>query len=107
MNQLMRRMKKHRQRGRMKQYYLRFFSSKSCPTGATAARLRPESRAVKITRRKPGRAVAPGAIEEARAWIDTVDLEGADAAIATELRKEISSRLGFARSTWFLGYLTL
>jgi excinuclease ABC subunit A len=45
-------------------------------------------------------------IEDARTWIDSVDLKGADAAIALELRKEISSRLGFLVNVG-LGYLTL
>jgi excinuclease ABC subunit A len=102
-NQLMRRMKNTSSED-MKQYYLRFFSSKSCPS-CHAARLRPESRAVKIAGESLD-ALSHRRIEEARAWIETVDLKGADLAIATELRKEISSRLGFLVNVG-LGYLTL
>jgi excinuclease ABC subunit A len=102
-NQLMRRMKSTASED-MKQYYLRFFSSKSCPACA-GARLRPESRAVKIAGESLD-ALSHLRIEEARRWVDTVALEGADAQVAAELRKEISSRLGFLVNVG-LGYLTL
>jgi excinuclease ABC subunit A len=102
-NQLMRRMKSTASED-MKQYYLRFFSSKLCPACA-GARLRPESRAVKIAGESLD-ALSHLRIEEARHWVDSVALEGADAQVAAELRKEISSRLGFLVNVG-LGYLTL
>jgi len=102
-NQLMRRMKSTSSED-MKQYYLRFFSSKVCPT-CQGARLRPESRAVKIAGESLD-ALSHQRIEQARAWIDSVPLKGADAEIAAELRKEIGSRLGFLVNVG-LGYLTL
>src|SRR6188768_966793 len=102
-NQLMRRMKSTSSED-MKQYYLRFFSSKVCPT-CHGARLRPESRAVKIAGESLD-TLSHQRIEQARAWIDSVPLKGADAEIAAELRKEIGSRLGFLVNVG-LGYLTL
>ncbi len=102
-NQLMRRMKSTSSED-MKQYYLRFFSSKPCPA-CGGARLRPESRAVKIAGESLD-ALSHKRIEEARSWIESAALKGADAEIAAELRKEISSRLGFLVNVG-LGYLTL
>jgi excinuclease ABC subunit A len=102
-NQLMRRMKNTTSED-MKQYYLRFFSSKPCHT-CGGARLRAESRAVLIAGESLD-ALSRRRIEEARSWIESAALTGADAEIAAELRKEISSRLGFLVNVG-LGYLTL
>lgn len=102
-NQLMRRMKNTSSED-MKQYYLRFFSSALCPS-CRGARLRPESRAVKIAGESLD-ALSHRRIEQARDWIESMGLAGADAEIASELRKEISSRLGFLVNVG-LGYLTL
>jgi excinuclease ABC subunit A len=102
-NQLMRRMKNTTSE-EMKQYYLRFFSSKPCHT-CGGARLRAESRAVLIAGESLD-ALSHRRIEEARSWIESAALKGADAEIAAELRKEISSRLGFLVNVG-LGYLTL
>jgi excinuclease ABC subunit A len=102
-NQLMRRLKQTTSED-MKQYYLRFFSNKPCPT-CGGARLRPESRAVRIEGMSID-ALSRLRIEEAATWIKDVPLSGADAAIAEELRKEIGARLGFLVNVG-LGYLTL
>jgi excinuclease ABC subunit A len=102
-NQLMRRMRQTTSED-MKQWYLRYFSSKPCPACA-GARLKAESRAVKIA----GMSLtdlSEQRIEEAVRWIDSVELKGADVEIAQELRKEIRARLGFLLNVG-LGYLTL
>jgi len=102
-NQLMRRMRSTASED-MKQWYMRYFSSKPCPT-CKGARLKAESRAVKIE----GMSLtdlAEKRIEEALRWIDGVALKGADLEIAVELRKEIKARLGFLLNVG-LGYLTL
>jgi excinuclease ABC subunit A len=102
-NQLMRRMRQTSSED-MKQWYLRYFSSKPCPA-CDGARLRAESRAVTVA----GMALtklSQQRIEEAAAWIDSVELKGADLEIAVELRKEIRARLGFLVNVG-LGYLTL
>jgi excinuclease ABC subunit A len=102
-NQLMRRLKQTTSED-MKQYYLRFFSSKPCPA-CQGARLRPESRAVVIEGMSID-GLSKLRIEQAAEWIKTVPLSGADATIAEELRKEIGARLGFLVNVG-LGYLTL
>jgi excinuclease ABC subunit A len=102
-NQLMRRMRQTASED-MKQWYMRYFSSKPCHT-CDGARLKAESRAVKIA----GMSLtdlSEKRIEEAAAWVDGVALKGADLEIAVELRKEIRSRLGFLVNVG-LGYLTL
>ncbi len=102
-NQLMRRMRATSSED-MKQWYMRYFSSKPCPT-CHGARLKAESRAVKIA----GTSLtdlAEKRIEEALKWVDGVELKGADQEIAVELRKEIRARLGFLLNVG-LGYLTL
>jgi excinuclease ABC subunit A len=102
-NQLMRRLRQTTSED-MKQWYLRYFSSKPCPA-CRGARLKPESRAVKIA----GLGIAELSelrIEQAARWIDHVELSGADREIALELRKEIRARLGFLVNVG-LGYLTL
>jgi excinuclease ABC subunit A len=102
-NQLMRRMRATSSED-MKQWYMRYFSSKPCPT-CHGARLKAESRAVKIA----GTSLtdlAEKRIEEALRWVDGVELKGADQEIAVELRKEIRARLGFLLNVG-LGYLTL
>ncbi|MDF3065439.1 MAG: Excinuclease subunit [Polyangiaceae bacterium] len=102
-NQLMRRMRATSSED-MKQWYMRYFSSKPCPT-CRGARLKAESRAVKIS----GMSLtdlAEKRIEDALRWVDGVELKGADQEIAVELRKEIRARLGFLLNVG-LGYLTL
>ncbi|HWV37006.1 MAG TPA: excinuclease ABC subunit UvrA [Vulgatibacter sp.] len=102
-NQLMRRFKQTTSE-HMKKHYLRFFSDKAC-SACGGARLRPESRAVKIH----GLAIhelAHDTIAGAHAWLRDLPLEGSEEEIARELRKEILSRLGFLLDVG-LGYLTL
>ena len=88
----------------MRQYYLRFFSDKPCPT-CHGARLRPEAAGGAGARQDARRAVAadhrrgPGVSLRAHA----VQPGGAG---GRELLKEIRSRLGFLLDVGF-GYLTL
>jgi excinuclease ABC subunit A len=102
-HQLMRRLKATESE-EMKAYYLRYFSDKPCPD-CEGRRLRPESRAVKVAERSID-AVCAETIALAHAWVKSAPLAGADAEIATELRKEILARLGFLLDVG-LGYLTL
>ncbi|HYP90753.1 MAG TPA: excinuclease ABC subunit UvrA, partial [Polyangiaceae bacterium] len=102
-NQLMRRMRATSSED-MKQWYLRYFSSKPCPA-CHGARLKAESRAVKIAGVSLSD-ISEMRIEEAAKWIDGVELKGADLEIAVELRKEIRARLGFLVNVG-LSYLTL
>ncbi|AKU90092.1 excinuclease ABC subunit UvrA [Vulgatibacter incomptus] len=102
-NQLMRRFKQTASE-QMKRYYMRFFSDKPC-SDCGGARLRPESRAVKIH----GLAIhelARDTISGAHSWLKELPLKGSEEEIAKELRKEILSRLGFLLDVG-LGYLTL
>jgi excinuclease ABC subunit A len=88
----------------MRQYYLKFFSDKPCPT-CKAERLKPESRAVKVA----GRSIVELSrltIGEAIKFLDTMELTATEAKIAAELTKEIRSRLGFLENVG-LTYLTL
>ena len=71
----------------------------------SAARLRAESRAVRISGTSLSD-LSERRIEEASTWIEKVELSGADREIAVELRKEIQARLGFLVNVG-LGYLTL
>ncbi|HYO95962.1 MAG TPA: excinuclease ABC subunit UvrA [Polyangiaceae bacterium] len=102
-NQLMRRLKSTGSE-EMKQYYLRFFSNKPCPA-CRGARLRPESRAVRVHGLSIDQ-LSAYRIEEADAWVRKLPLGGSEARIAEELQKEIGSRLGFLVNVG-LGYLTL
>src|SRR5262249_2393929 len=92
LNQLMRRMKATGSE-EMKQHYLKYFSDKPC-TDCEGARLRPESRAVKVGG-KTIDAINHMTIDEAHAFVASLALGEADAIIATELKKEILARLGF------------
>ena len=102
-HQLLRRMKATGSE-EMKQWYMRYFSNKPC-LACGGARLREESRSVRIGDLSLP-ALVGKTIEEALAWTRDVELVGADATIAVELRREISSRLGFLVNVG-LGYLTL
>jgi excinuclease ABC subunit A len=102
-NQMMRRLKATESE-EMKQYYLRFFSSKPCPA-CRGGRLRPESRAVMIHGKSIDQ-VSALRIEAALEWITKLPLKGAEARIGEELQKEIGARLGFLVNVG-LGYLTL
>ncbi len=102
-NQLLRRLKATHSDD-MKQYYLRWFSDKPCPA-CEGARLRPESRAVKV-----GDAglheLSRMTIADAVAFVSTLKLSGERARVAAELTKEIRARLGFLVDVG-LSYLTL
>jgi excinuclease ABC subunit A len=88
----------------MRTYYMKFFSDKPCPT-CGGERLRPESRAVKVH----GRSIVDLSrltIGEASQFLRELPLTATEAKIATELLKEIRSRLGFLVDVG-LSYLTL
>ncbi|WNG15721.1 excinuclease ABC subunit UvrA [Cystobacter fuscus] len=85
-------------------YYQKFFSDKPCPT-CDGARLKPESRAVKVH----GRSIVDLSrltIGDALRWLKELKLTETERKIATELLKEIRSRLGFLEDVG-LNYLTL
>ncbi|MFT3841795.1 MAG: excinuclease ABC subunit UvrA [Myxococcaceae bacterium] len=88
----------------MRQYYLKFFSDKPCPT-CKGERLRPESRAVKVH----GESlvdVSRMTVAKSHTWLDEMPLNTTEKKIAGELLKEIRSRLGFLVDVG-LSYLTL
>jgi excinuclease ABC subunit A len=102
-NQLMRRFKQTESET-MRRYYMRYFSTKPCTTCA-GARLKPESRAVKLH----GKGIVDASaltIDTAFAWLNGLPLGDTEEKIAHELIKEIRNRLGFLRNVG-LGYLTL
>ena len=103
LNQLYRRFKSTGSEA-MRRYYMRFFSDKPCPA-CGGERLRPESRAVRV--RGVGIVgLSRKTIREALAWLDGLELKGAEARIAEELLKEIKNRLRFLVDVG-LSYLTL
>jgi excinuclease ABC subunit A len=88
----------------MKTYYQKFFSDKPCPS-CKGERLKPESRAVKVH----GRTIVDLSkltITEAQRFLTELQLSENERKIATELLKEIRSRLTFLVDVG-LGYLTL
>ncbi len=88
----------------MRQYYMKFFSDKPCPT-CGGARLRPESRSVKVGG-KTLVELSQLTIQESHDFLAALPLTPTDAKIAAELLKEIRSRLGFLQNVG-LNYLTL
>ena len=88
----------------MRRYYMKFFSDKPCPV-CEGERLKPESRAVRVHGESIV-SVSKKTITEARGFLDAMPLTKNEAKIATELLKEIKSRLGFLVDVG-LGYLTL
>ena len=88
----------------MRRYYMKFFSDKPCPT-CEGARLRPESRAVKV-HTKTLVDFSTLTIGDAIAFLGGMPLSTNEQTIATELLKEIRSRLGFLQNVG-LTYLTL
>jgi excinuclease ABC subunit A len=102
-HQLMRRFKQTESE-QMRRYYMRYFSSKPC-TSCQGARLKPESRAVRIQ----GKGIVELSkltIDEAHDFATGLPLTTTEEKIARELLKEIKNRLGFLRNVG-LGYLTL
>jgi excinuclease ABC subunit A len=85
-------------------YYQKFFSDKPCPTCA-GARLKRESRAVKVRKRSLVD-LSHMTIGDALGWLKDLSLSETERKIATELLKEIRSRLGFLVDVG-LNYLTL
>lgn len=102
-NRLMRRFSQTRSE-RAKRWYGRFMGNAVCPT-CRGSRLRAESAAVRV-----GLAsiveISSKTVADARQFFEDLALEGAHAAIAAELLKEIRSRLDFLRAVG-LDYLSL
>ena len=88
----------------MRRYYMKFFSNKPCPSCA-GERLKRESRAVKV-HGKTLVELSQLTIAEALQFLEKLPLSATEAKIATELLKEIRSRLGFLVDVG-LSYLTL
>jgi excinuclease ABC subunit A len=88
----------------MRTYYQKFFSNKPCPT-CKGDRLKPESRAVKVHSRSLVE-LSKLTISEALRFLADMSLTENERKIATELLKEIRSRLSFLVDVG-LGYLTL
>jgi excinuclease ABC subunit A len=100
---MMRRMRET-QSEEMRQYYQRFLSNLPCSM-CGGKRVRPEALGVRIGGLNIAEATATS-VEAAYRFFDELALKGAEATIATELLKEIRSRLRFLRDVG-LGYLTL
>ncbi|HEV8253476.1 MAG TPA: excinuclease ABC subunit UvrA, partial [Vicinamibacteria bacterium] len=103
MNSLMRRMRETQSED-MRSYYQRFLSNRPC-SACGGRRIRTEALGVKVAGRNVAEVTALS-VEAAYEFFDTLQLAGAEAVIATELLKEIRSRLRFLRDVG-LGYLTL
>jgi excinuclease ABC subunit A len=103
MNSLMRRMRETQSED-MRSYYQRFLSNRPC-SACGGRRIRTEALGVKVAGRNVAEVTALS-VETAYEFFDTLQLTGAEAVIATELLKEIRSRLRFLRDVG-LGYLTL
>jgi excinuclease ABC subunit A len=88
----------------MRTYYQKFFSDKPCPT-CEGARLKPESRAVRVHKQSIVD-LSRMTIGEALKWMSGMELTQTERKIATELLKEIRSRLTFLEDVG-LAYLTL
>ncbi len=102
-NSMMRRMRETKSE-EMRQYYQRFLSSRPC-SACGGRRVRPEALGVKIAGRSIAEVTALS-VAEAHAFFDTLELAGSEAKIASELLKEIRSRLRFLLDVG-LTYLTL
>ncbi|MGA9521114.1 MAG: excinuclease ABC subunit UvrA [Myxococcaceae bacterium] len=88
----------------MRRYYMKFFSDKPCPA-CEGARLRPESRAVRV-HGKTLIDLSRMTIGDSLTFLRELPLKGAEEKVAGELLREISSRLGFLVNVG-LTYLTL
>jgi excinuclease ABC subunit A len=102
-NSMMRRMRETKSED-MRQYYQRFLSSRPC-SACTGQRIRPEALGVKIGGRTITEVTARS-VADAYDFFTSLRLEGAEARIASELLKEIRSRLRFLLDVG-LTYLTL
>jgi excinuclease ABC subunit A len=88
----------------MRQLYTRYFREARCRT-CKGQRLRPESRAVFVAERSLVEVTAM-TVSAAAQHFETMKLAGARAQIATEILKEVRTRLGFLLNVG-LDYLTL
>ena len=102
-NSMMRRMRETRSED-MRQHYQKFLSSRAC-SACEGRRIRPEAMGVKIAGRTISEVTAQS-VADAYGFFDSLELKGAEAKIATELLKEIRSRLRFLLDVG-LTYLTL
>ena len=102
-NSMLRRMRETRSE-EMRQHYQRFLSSRPC-SACGGRRIRPEALGVRIADRTIADVTALS-IAESLAFFDSLELQGAEAKIASELLKEIRSRLRFLLDVG-LTYLTL
>ncbi|MFK7896165.1 MAG: excinuclease ABC subunit UvrA [Myxococcota bacterium] len=100
---LMRRFRETKSEG-MKKWYAKYMADTACTT-CEGTRLKEESAAVRVA----GRTlvdISAMTVDEAHAFFSTIKLKGADLKIATEVLKEIRSRLDFLAAVG-LGYLSL
>ncbi len=102
-NSLMRRMRETHSE-EMRQYYQKFLSSRPC-SACGGRRIRAEALGVKIAGRNIAE-VTSDSVADAHRFFDELSLKGSEAKIATELLKEIRSRLRFLLDVG-LSYLTL
>ena len=102
-NSMMRRMRET-QSEEMRHDYQRFLSNRPC-SACGGRRVRPEALGVKLGGKNITEITALS-ISQAYEFFGALELRGAEATIATELLKEIRSRLRFLRDVG-LGYLTL
>jgi excinuclease ABC subunit A len=102
-NSMMRRMRETHSED-MRQYYQKFLSNRPC-SACGGRRIRAEALGVKVGARSIAEVVA-FSVADAYAFFEGLDLKGSEAKIATELLKEIRSRLKFLLDVG-LGYLTL
>ena len=102
-NSMLRRMRETKSE-EMRQYYQKYLSSRPC-SACDGRRIRAEALGVKIAGRTIAEVTALS-VAEAFAFFDTLALTGAEAKIASELLKEIRSRLRFLLDVG-LNYLTL
>ncbi|MEM9174958.1 MAG: excinuclease ABC subunit UvrA, partial [Myxococcota bacterium] len=100
---LMRRFKDTKSEG-MKRWYGKYMANTACTT-CDGTRLRTESAAVLVAGRTLVE-ISSMTVDEARAFFGAIKLKGADLKIATEVLKEIRSRLDFLGAVG-LGYLSL
>ncbi len=89
---------------RAKQYYSQYLGTAVCPT-CQGARLRAESAAVQVAHKKITE-VSALTVKDAIQFFGSMKLKGSDAAIASEVLKEVQSRLGFLGHVG-LNYLSL
>ncbi len=88
----------------MKKWYGKYMANTACTT-CHGTRLKIESAAVRVTNRNLVE-ISAMTVDEAREFFTKIKLSGADLKIATEILKEIRSRLDFLGAVG-LGYLSL